>query len=120
MCICFLNLLFQTRNAKTTNWTSVCCFKTCLMDWPGFVLFFCVFFDLGVLSPRGEKKNAKKMGRGPRGGGSTGGRAPPPPPAHLRPAPSRPARMQLRVLLAANCQLYLGPFDLLFGPLGFK
>ena len=70
------------RNAKTTNWTSVCCFKTCLMEWPVFVLFFACFSIWGSWSSAWRKKSPKKMRARHRGCAPTPGMplssAPPP------------------------------------------
>ena len=83
----------------------------------GFCLGFSVFFDLGILELRVEKKKRKKMrALATRGTGDGLLRPACPPPAPLRPGPGPPARLPLRALLAANCQLYLGQFDLLLGP----
>jgi hypothetical protein len=71
----------RSRYAKTTNWTSVCCFKTCLMEWPVFVLLFACFSIWGSWSSV-EKKKPKKIRARHRGCAPTPGlpllSAPPP------------------------------------------
>ena len=51
----------HARYAKTTNWTSVCCFKTYLLGWPIYVLFFVCFSIWGSWSSawREKKLNAR-------------------------------------------------------------
>ena len=60
-----------------------------------------------------EKKKPKKMRARHRGCAPTSDMPPPgPPPAR----PKSPGPHVAKGPLAANCQLYLGQFDLLFGP----
>ena len=103
----------EARNEKTTNWTSVCKKHTCFLSWSVFVSVFRCFSIWGSWSSAWRKKSQKKCARGT---GDALLRPACPSSAPLRPGPGPPARLPLRALLAANCQLYLGQFDLLLGP----